>query len=110
VGTCAQCTVTDPTTVVGGATLAAIDGNPLPNAPKWIANFNLRYGIPTSSGGEYYVYTDWSYRSKVNFFLYESTEFTGQSLSPAACAWATSGAMASMNWPSSAATSRTRSA
>ena len=80
VGTCAQCTVTDPTTVVGGATLASIDGNPLPNAPKWIANFNLRYGIPTSSGGEYYVYTDWSYRSKVNFFLYESTEFTGQSL------------------------------
>ena len=24
-----------------------------------------------------YVYTDWSYRSEVSFFLYESKEFTG---------------------------------
>ena len=30
--------------------------------------------------GEFYVYTDWAYRSEVNFFLYESTEFTGKSL------------------------------
>ncbi|CAN5905086.1 TonB-dependent receptor [soil metagenome] len=59
---------------------ASIDGNPLPNAPRWIANANLRYGIPTASGGEYFAYTDWSYRSKVNFFLYESTEFTGKAL------------------------------
>ena len=77
VGVCAQCTVLDPLTPGG---LAIIDGNALPNAPKWIANFNLRYGIPTASGGEYFVYTDWSYRSKVNFFLYESTEFTGKPL------------------------------
>jgi len=69
--------VLDPRNATGQA---LIDGNPLPNAPKWIANFNLRYGIPTASGGEYFVYTDWSYRSKVNFFLYESTEFTGKSL------------------------------
>ena len=39
----------------------------------------LRYGIPVGSG-EFYVYTDWAYRSEVNFFLYESTEFTGKSL------------------------------
>jgi len=75
VGTCAACTVTDP--VVGG--LAVIDGNPLPQAPETIANFTLRYGIPFGSG-EFFVYTDWAYRSKVNFFLYESTEFTGKSL------------------------------
>jgi iron complex outermembrane receptor protein len=30
--------------------------------------------------GEMYVYTDWSYRSKINFFLYEATEFTGKAL------------------------------
>ena len=59
---------------------ASIDGNPLPNAPKWIGNLNLRYGIPAGNGGEYFVFTDWSYRSKVNFFLYQSTEFTSQSL------------------------------
>ena len=63
--------------VVGG--LAVIDGNRLPQAPEWIANFTLRYGIPMSNG-ELFVYTDWSYRSEVNFFLYESTEFTGKEL------------------------------
>ena len=75
VGTCAACTITDP--IVGG--LAVIDGNPLPQAPEVIANFTLRYGIPVGSG-EFFVYTDWAYRSEVNFFLYESTEFTGKSL------------------------------
>ncbi len=74
VGTCASCTVTDP--VSGG--LASIDGNPLPQAPKWIANFTLRYGMPAGDGGEFFVFTDWAYRSKVNFFLYESVEFTGK--------------------------------
>jgi iron complex outermembrane receptor protein len=78
VGVCAQCTVLDPRDATG--TLALIDGNALPNAPKWIANVNLRYGIPTASGGEYFIYTDWSYRSKVNFFLYDSVEFEGKSL------------------------------
>ncbi|NKI92712.1 TonB-dependent receptor [Rhizobacter sp. SG703] len=75
---CAQCTVTDPAGTVPGT--YHIDGNPLPQAPKWIGNVTLRYGVPTASGGEYFVYTDWSYRSKINFFLYESTEFTGKSL------------------------------
>jgi iron complex outermembrane recepter protein len=69
------CTVTDP--IVNG--LAVIDGNPLPQAPKTIFNFNARYGWPMA-GGEAYLLTDWSYRSKVNFFLYESVEFTGKSL------------------------------
>jgi iron complex outermembrane receptor protein len=69
------CTVTNPS---AGAGSFFIDGNPLPNAPKYVANLNARYGIPTANGGEWYVYTDWSYRSKVNFFLYESIEFTGK--------------------------------
>ena len=75
VGTCFACTVTDP--IVGG--LAVIDGNPLPQAPKYIANFTLRYGMPVGNG-ELFAYTDWSYRSEVNFFLYESTEFVGKPL------------------------------
>ena len=73
----APCTVTNPS---AGGGQYYIDGNPLPQAPKWIANLTARYGIPTASGGEYFIYTDWAYRSKVNFFLYESTEFTGKEL------------------------------
>ena len=39
-----------------------------------------RYGIPLGAdGGELYVFTDWAYRSEVNFFLYESVEFRGKS-------------------------------
>ena len=76
VAVCASCKVTDRLTSGG---LALIDGNPLPQAPKQTANFTLRYSIPTKDG-EWYAYTDWVYRSKVNFFLYESVEFTGKSL------------------------------
>ncbi|HEX6833580.1 MAG TPA: TonB-dependent receptor [Rudaea sp.] len=74
---CAACTVTDPTIVEGGTTLALIDGNPLPQAPKWIANVTARYVIPFRDG-ELFAYTDWAYRSKVDYFLYQSVEFTGK--------------------------------
>jgi iron complex outermembrane receptor protein len=76
VAKCAQCTVTDP---INAAGRVVIDGNPLPQAPKWIANVTARYGIPVADG-EFFVYTDWSYRSKMNFFLYEAAEFTGKPL------------------------------
>ncbi len=68
------CTVTNPS---DGAGKFFIDGNPLPNAPKYIANVTARYGVPMANG-EFFIYTDWTYRSKVNFFLYESVEFTGK--------------------------------
>jgi iron complex outermembrane receptor protein len=77
VAVCAACTVTDPRTPGG---LALIDGNPLPQAPKWSHNLTARWGMPVGDAGEFYVFTDWAYRSEVNFFLYESTEFTGKSL------------------------------
>jgi iron complex outermembrane receptor protein len=73
------CTVTDPTVVRGGNTLALIDGNPLPQAPKQVWNFGARYSLPMFAG-EGFVVTDWAYRSKINFFLYESVEFTGKPL------------------------------
>lgn len=69
-------TVQDP--IVNGN--AMVDGNALPNAPKYTVNLTARYSIPLPSGDEVYVYTDWAYRSKVNFFLYEATEFTGKAL------------------------------
>ncbi|HEY0661807.1 MAG TPA: TonB-dependent receptor [Lysobacter sp.] len=76
VSVCAACTVTDPL----GANGALIDGNELPQAPKWTHNLTARWGIPVGDGAEFYAYTDWAYRSEVNFFLYESVEFTGKSL------------------------------
>ncbi len=76
---CAACTVTDPKAVRGGNNVALIDGNPLPQAPKTTANFTLKFTQPLGAG-DLYAFTDWVYRSKVNFFLYESPEFTGKAM------------------------------
>ncbi|MYM66353.1 TonB-dependent receptor [Pseudoduganella sp. FT55W] len=72
---CGTCTVTDP--IVNG--LASINGNPLPQAAKYIFNASARYNWPLADGN-LFVLTDWSYRSKINFFLYESKEFTGKEM------------------------------
>ena len=77
VGVCAQCTVLNPKNAAGKA---LIDGNSLPTAPNWIANVTGRYGIPTANGAEYFIYTDWAYRSETNLFLYKSVEFTAPAL------------------------------
>ena len=45
----------------------------------WISNISARW-TKEIGDGELYVYTDWSYRSEVNFFLYESVEFKGDAL------------------------------
>ena len=79
------CTVLDPIVVpvdpAHGVTAPTVlvNGNPLPNAPKVVYNATLRYSLPVGDN-LFFVYTDWAYRSKVNFFLYESTEFTGKAL------------------------------
>ncbi|GGC84593.1 TonB-dependent receptor [Undibacterium terreum] len=70
------CTVLDPKTAAG---TYLIDGNSLPQSPKWVGNFTARYSIPTAQG-EYFIFTDWAYRSKINFFLYDSVEYTGKPL------------------------------
>jgi len=71
------CTVLDPAGTLPGT--VSIDGNSLPNAPKWIANFTAGYSWPVGEG-EIFVFTDWAYRSKVNFFLYESAEYNDDKL------------------------------
>lgn len=73
---CASCTVTDP---VNGEGRAIVDGNSLPHAPEWIHTFTARYAREIGDG-EFYIYTDWSYRDEISFFLYDSTEFTGDAL------------------------------
>jgi iron complex outermembrane receptor protein len=59
---------------------ALIDGNPLPEAPKYVGDLSLRYGVPMGAGNELYFFTDMSYRSEMNFFLDEEREFVGPSL------------------------------
>jgi len=79
VGVCGsgQCTVTDPLDAAG---LAIINGNDLPQAPRFIANTTVRYGIPLANGNEIFAFTDWAFRSKVNYFLYTAKEFRGRSM------------------------------
>ena len=79
VGICAQCTVTDPTAVIGGNTRALIDGNPFPNAPEWSGDFTARFGIPVGNSGEFFIFTDWTYLGQTNFLLYTSEEFNAGS-------------------------------
>jgi iron complex outermembrane receptor protein len=76
VAKCGSCTVTDP---INAAGRVVIDGNPLPQAPKYILNVTARYNWALADGN-LFVLTDWSYRSKINFFLYEAKEFTGKSM------------------------------
>ncbi len=71
------CTILDPIVTPAApfsAAIVSIDGNSLPQSPKWIANWTARYEIPVGDA-ELYVFTDWAYRSRINFFLYESVEF-----------------------------------
>ncbi|HXA38403.1 MAG TPA: TonB-dependent receptor [Phenylobacterium sp.] len=69
------CTVLDPAGAIPGT--VNINGNNLPNAPRWIGNVTATYSIPYGDG-EFFAFTDWAYRSSVSFFLYQSKEFTGQ--------------------------------
>lgn len=72
------CTVLDPANPARPGTVL-IDGNSLPQAPRNVYNLTARYGLPVGNG-EFFVYTDWAYRSEVNFFLYDSVSFRGKSL------------------------------
>lgn len=76
-GGLAGCTVTDPAGPFAGT--VRIDGNPMPRAPKWQANFSLRYTVPLGEG-DFFAYTDWAYRSTYNMFLYEAREYKARSL------------------------------
>ena len=74
----APCTVLDPFDP-DQPTNVFIDGNSLPQAPKWTVNWTAGYEHPVGPGSVY-VFTDWYYRSKINFFLYESVEFSDDKL------------------------------
>jgi iron complex outermembrane receptor protein len=78
----APCTVLDPFKVPSipfDPGEVFIDGNSLPQAPKWTINWTAGYEHPVGPGS-LYVFTDWYHRSKINFFLYESVEFSDDQL------------------------------
>ena len=69
----APCTMLDPPASADGT--YSIDGNSLPQAPKWIADVALHYTLSLPAGVRLVASTDWAYRSRVRFFLYDSVEF-----------------------------------
>lgn len=73
VGTCGtgQCTVTDPTDILG----AIVDGNPLPQAPEHILNIVADFRRPAFDDKEFFLTADLSYQGDTNLFLYEAREF-----------------------------------
>ena len=71
------CTEQNPLNAQG---LALVNGNPLPQAPRWVGDFSLRYGVPLGPSGELYLFTDMSYRTEMNFFIDKELEFTGPPL------------------------------
>ncbi len=72
------CTVLDPQRA-GSPGIFSIDGNQLPQSPKWTVSGSLGYGVPVGNG-EIYAFTDWYYRSRIQFFLYDSVEFSDDKL------------------------------
>lgn len=72
----APCTVLDPTGSFPGS--VSLDGNDLPRAPEWTANFVARYVKPMSNG-DLVLQTDWVYRDEYSMFLYDSREFHADS-------------------------------
>jgi iron complex outermembrane receptor protein len=72
------CTVQNPTVNIGPNVFARIDGNPLPNAPKYTANISARYDVPLGNGGAIFASTDWNLQGYTNFVLYKTTEFNSK--------------------------------
>jgi len=84
------CTINDPVVDAEGNPIGdrgfasgdriLIDGNRLPQAPRWIANWTARYSIPLAHGREAYFFTDWALNTRENFFLFDSPEFSSETV------------------------------
>ena len=70
----APCEVLDPS--ASAEETFSINGNSLPQAPTWITDVTLRYMLDLPAGFRFVASTDWAYRSRVHFFLYDSVEFS----------------------------------
>ena len=70
----APCKILDPSAPV--LETFSIDGNSLPQAPEWIADITIGYIHELSSGIRLIASTDWAFRSRVQFFLYNAAEYS----------------------------------
>ena len=66
------CTPLDPDRDNDG--FVEVNGNPLPQAPEWIATLYLNYTVPLRNG-ELFFSTDWAWQTDTHFFLYQSQEY-----------------------------------
>ena len=73
------CVVLDPPGPLPGT--VSLDGNGLPNAPRWIANGSVSQSWWPRGGGEVTLAADWTWRSRSRFHLYESIEYRDERLS-----------------------------
>ena len=73
------CTVENPTItrpVFGTPTVfAQIDGNPLPNAPKYNVDLTARYDLPIGDGNAF-IATDWNIQGYTSYVPYKTKEFS----------------------------------
>jgi iron complex outermembrane receptor protein len=74
-----HCNVLNPINAAGNV---EINGNPLPEAARWVGDASLRYDYPFGNGS-LYAFTDLSYRSAMNLTLYSSEEFVAAPLAEA---------------------------
>ncbi len=76
------CTVLNPTINVRNgagavtAVLAQINGNVLPNAPKYQLDANARYDLPLGNGGKLFVSGDVNVQGYTSFVPYKTVEYT----------------------------------
>ena len=78
------CTVLNPTIAIRNAagvttaTLAQINGNALPNAPKYQLDANARYDFPLGNGGKLFVGGDVTLQGYTSFVPYKTVEYTSE--------------------------------
>jgi iron complex outermembrane receptor protein len=80
IANCEACSVEDPVVQQDGNSFVRVDGNPLPQAPRWIANWTVRYDQPVGDETTIFAFTDWALNSPENFFLYEAPEFRNETV------------------------------
>jgi iron complex outermembrane receptor protein len=68
----AACTVLNPLNAAGNA---LVDGNPLPQAAKYMGDASVRYDLLLPNSADVYLYSDVSSRSSMLASLVSSTEF-----------------------------------
>jgi len=77
---CDACVINDPVVEEGEQRFLSVDGNRLPQAPRWIANWTARYSRTFGGDKEVYVFTDWALNTVEHFFLYDAEEFKSETV------------------------------